>query len=201
MAMVGVILHENFFLSGTLKENIAWRVPHFNDEEALSLAKEIGMQDNLKKFDKEGLSTNIQEIDEDLGSGLSKKLALLRILIRKPKIVIIKDTPPFVGRWSIVDLLRKHNPKCTIIKITNSLEVAYDADRVLLLDKLRIVEEGSPKKLQTDKLSKIGEMLRSCNEQAYIYRNRVSVLPQNKKEQLKISKFLHQTKKRGAVAH
>ena len=200
--MVGVIMHENFFLSGTLKENIAWRVPHFNEEEALSLAKEIGMSESLKKFDKEGLATNIQEIDEDLGSGLSKKLALLRVLIRKPKIVIIKDTPPFVGRWSIVDLLRKYHPNCTIIKITNTLEVAYDADRILLLDKLRIVEEGSPKKLQTDRLSKIGEMLRSCNEQAYIYRNRVSVMPQNKKEHIKVSsKLLHHSKKRGVIAH
>lgn len=123
------------------------------------------------------------------------------MLIRKPKIVIIKDTPPFVGRWSIVDLLRKHNPKCTIIKITNTLEVAYDADRILLLDKFRIVEEGSPKKLQTDRLSKIGEMLRSCNEQAYIYRNRVSVMPQNKRENVKVSKLLHHSKKRGVIAH
>lgn len=128
-------------------------------------------------------------------------MALLRVLIRKPKIVIIKDTPPFVGRWSIVDLLRKHNPKCTIIKITNTLEVAYDADRILLLDKFRIVEEGSPKKLQTDRLSKIGEMLRSCNEQAYIYRNRVSVMPQNKRENVKVSKLLHHSKKRGVIAH
>lgn len=123
------------------------------------------------------------------------------MLIRKPKIVIIKDTPPFVGRWSIVDLLRKHNPKCTIIKITNTLEVAYDADRILLLDKFRIVEEGSPKKLQTDRLSKIGEMLRSCNEQAYIYRNRVSVMPQNKRENVKVSKLLHHSKKRGVITH
>lgn len=159
------------------------------------------MSESLKKFDKEGLQTNIQEIDEDLGSGLSKKLALLRVLIRKPKIVIIKDTPPFVGRWSIVDLLRKYSPKCTIIKITNSLEVAYDTDRILLLDKLRIVEEGSPKKLQSDRLSKIGEMLRSCNQQAYIYRNRVSVMPQNKKEHSKISKLIQHSKKRGVKAH
>lgn len=44
----------------------------------------------------------IQEIDEEFGTGLGKKIAVLRVLIRKPKIVIIKDTTPFVGRWSIV---------------------------------------------------------------------------------------------------
>jgi hypothetical protein len=41
------------------------------------------------------------------------------------------------------------------------------------------VEEGNPKKLLMDKLSKIGEMLRMCNEETYIYRNRVSVNPRN----------------------
>jgi energy-coupling factor transport system ATP-binding protein len=101
-----------------------------------------------------------------LGTGLAKKIAVLRVLIRKPKIVIIKDTSPFVGRWSIVELLKKYNPGCTIIKITNSLEVAYDSNRIILLEKLRIVEEGCPKKLQYDKLSKLGEMLRQCNEEA-----------------------------------
>jgi len=42
-------------------------------------------------------------------------------LLRKPKIVIIKDTPPFIGKWSIVELLNTYNPGCTIIKITNNL--------------------------------------------------------------------------------
>jgi ABC-type bacteriocin/lantibiotic exporter with double-glycine peptidase domain len=37
--MVGVIMHENFFLSGTLKSNLSWRVPHFNEEEVHRLAK------------------------------------------------------------------------------------------------------------------------------------------------------------------
>lgn len=108
-------------------------MPHFNEEEVLKLAKDLGMAEDLKHFDKEGLNANIQEIYDDQDTSLGKKIAVLRVLIRKPKIVIIKDTSPFVGRFSIVELLKKHNPGCTIIKITNSLEVAYDTQRIILL--------------------------------------------------------------------
>jgi ABC-type uncharacterized transport system YnjBCD ATPase subunit len=62
----------------------------------------LGIGEDLKKFDKEGLNSNIQEIDEELGTGLGKKIAVLRVLISKPKIVVIKDTTPFIGKWSML---------------------------------------------------------------------------------------------------
>lgn len=65
---------------------------------------------------------------------ITKKFALLRILLYKSKIVIIKDTPSFVGSISIVDLLRKHNPECTIIKIDNRIESAYGANRIIHME-------------------------------------------------------------------
>jgi len=55
-----------------------------------------------------------------------KKIAVLRILIDKPKIVVLHDTSPFIWKHEIVKLIDKYIPKCTIIKITNFLDVAYD---------------------------------------------------------------------------
>ena len=77
-------------------------MPNFNEEEVLRLAKDLGLGEELKHFDKEGLNANIHEIYDDQDTSLGKKIAVLRVLIRKPKIVIIKDTSPFVGRFSIV---------------------------------------------------------------------------------------------------
>ena len=59
------------------------------------------MGEDLKRFNEMGLKANIQEPDEEFSEGLSKKLAVIRLIIHKARIVIIKDTPPFVGRWSI----------------------------------------------------------------------------------------------------
>jgi hypothetical protein len=52
---------------------------------------------------------------------LTKKLAIIRILLNKCKIVILKDTSAFVGSISIVDILKKYIPECTIIKISNKI--------------------------------------------------------------------------------
>ena len=41
--------------------------------------------------------------------------------------------------------------------------MAYDVEKIVLLDHLEVIESGHPKKLAQDKLSKIGEMLRMCN--------------------------------------
>jgi len=98
------------------------------------------------------------------------------VLTRKPKVVILKDTTPFIDSLSIVDLLKKYNPGCTIIKITNTLEVAYDVSRIIYLEKLKLLEEGVPNKLIRDNFSKIGELLRECNEQMYIFRNRKAMV-------------------------
>ena len=86
----------------------------------------------MSDFNKKGLNSEIVATDDEI-SHLSKKIAVLRVLTQKPKIVVIKDTSPFIGTWSIKELLEKYNPKCTIIKITNNLEVAYDCHRIIYL--------------------------------------------------------------------
>ena len=54
------------------------------------------------------------------------------------------DTHHFIKRWNITELLHKYNPGCTIIKITKSMETAYDVDRIILFDHLKKIEEGKP---------------------------------------------------------
>jgi hypothetical protein len=53
--------------------------------------------------------------------------------------VIIKDTSAFVGTLSIVDLLRKYIPDCTIIKISNKIELALGVDRLIFMKNSQIL--------------------------------------------------------------
>lgn len=75
----------------------------------------------------------IETVEGTVNSELNKKIALLRILCLKPKIVIIKDTPSFLGERSIVQIIENHIPNCTIIKISNKIEVSFDMDRVVYM--------------------------------------------------------------------
>jgi ABC-type transport system involved in cytochrome bd biosynthesis fused ATPase/permease subunit len=95
-------MDENFFISGTLEENLKWRCLDFDEQLAYQLAKKVGIGNDISTFHSVGLKATIQDQDEEISEGLSKKLAVVRIILHQPKIVIIMDTPAFVGNWSIV---------------------------------------------------------------------------------------------------
>ena len=94
----------------------------------------------------------------------------MRLIMVKTPIVIVADTNPFIDKWSIKDLVQKYNPGCTLIKITNSFDVAFDADRVVLFENLKRVEDGDPKELVKLEFSQIGKLLRMCDKESFIYR-------------------------------
>ena len=53
-------------------------------------------------------------------------------------------------------MVGKYIRGCTVIKITNTLDVAYDSKRIVYLEKLRLKEDGQRGKLAKDMLSKVG---------------------------------------------
>jgi ABC-type uncharacterized transport system fused permease/ATPase subunit len=79
------------------------------------------------------LDSKIEAVEGNINSELNKKIALLRILCTKPKIVIIKDTPSFLGEHSIVQIIENHLPKCTIIKISDKIEVSFDMSIIVFM--------------------------------------------------------------------
>jgi ABC-type bacteriocin/lantibiotic exporter with double-glycine peptidase domain len=99
-------------------------------------------------------------VDGTVNSELSKKIALLRILCVKPKIIVIKNTPSFLGERSIVKIIETHLSGCTIIKISNKIEVSFDMDRVVCMENLKIKEQGRKEELLNLPMSVIGRLLR-----------------------------------------
>ena len=168
-------MNENFVPKESLMEHLRWRNQNFDEKLCMELASLLSFEEDIAEFGLYGLDSAISS-DEQESVELGKKIAVLRVLSHKARIVVIKDTSPFIGNWSIVELLQRYNPGCTIIKITNTLEVAYDCQRIIYLEKLRLREDNSPGKLVHDRLSKVGEMLRFCNEETYIFRNKAALL-------------------------
>lgn len=95
--------------------------------------------------------------------GLIKKVALLRILLRKPKLVILKDTDEYIDAISIIELLKQEIQNVTIIKISNFLEASLDVDRVVAMENLEVIEDGVPEDIKMCSKSKFAEQLRDVN--------------------------------------
>lgn len=131
--LIGVISEDNFFRNGTLKENVSWNVPHFDEFQADLFARELQIDEDLENYKEDRLNSKISSVEGTVNSELNKKIALLRILCLKPKIVVIKNTPSFLGERSIVQVIENHIPNCTIVKISNKIEVSFDMDRIVFM--------------------------------------------------------------------
>ena len=136
--------------------------------------KLLKIDEDIEDYDLNGLESAIFYENSKVNYELTKKFAILRILLNRCKIVIIKDTSSFVGSISIVELLRKYIPDCTIIKINSSIDAALDVDRIISMQNSVILEEGSPQQLSMKPTSVIGNMLKDLNIEDYLFKNKCS---------------------------
>ena len=187
--MVGVITEDNFFFNGTLKENISWNIPNFDDFQADLFAQELQIEEDLENYKENKLESKIESVEGAVNSELNKKIALLRILCLKPKVVIIKDTPSFLGERSIVQIIENHIPNCTIIKISKQIEVSFDMNRIVMMENLKVKEDGPKHELMNHPMSPIGKLLRDSNIDGYLYSNMASVSPRKYKSRASMIGF------------
>lgn len=171
--MVGVILNNNFYFTGTLRENLVRKIK-IDEEEVDEYIKALKIDEDLEDYDLHGLDTKIFYENSKVNYELTKKFAVMRILLNRCRIVIIKDTTAFVGSLSIVDLLKKYIPECTIIKISNKIESAFGVDRIVYLENSVILEEGTPSHLMTKPTSVAGNMMKDLNMDDYLFKNQCS---------------------------
>jgi ATP-binding cassette subfamily B protein len=111
----------------------------------VAIAKEIGGGDWLDSLS-EGLSTQVGERGARLSMGQRQLVALMRVLVQRPSIFILDEATasidPFT-EWQIQQALNLILKKTTSILIAHRLSTVKAADRILVLDKGRIIEEGN----------------------------------------------------------
>ncbi len=134
----------------------------------------LRIDEDIDDYDLNGLDSKIFYENTKVNYELTKKITLLRILLNRCKIVIIKDTTSFVGTLSIVEILRKYIPDCTIIEINNKIESALDSERIVSMENSVILEDGSPKQLMGKPTSAMGSMLKDLNKDDYLFKNQCS---------------------------
>jgi len=76
-----------------------------------------------------------------------------------------------------VQIIKNHISDCTIIKISNKIEVSFDMDRIVNMENLNILSQGNKDHLMNNPQSSLGRMLRDSNIDGYLYTNMASVSP------------------------
>lgn len=146
---IGMVPQETFLFSGTLAENIAFGVAHASETQILQAAEQAGLGPDLAAFP-QGIHTLIGERGLTLSGGQKQRTAIARAILRDPEILILDDALSSVDTLTeeriltgLAELMRGR----TTILISHRVSTVRQADRIVVLDGGRIVEQGTHSEL------------------------------------------------------
>lgn len=146
---IGVVLQENFLFSGTVRENIALADPGMSLEQVVRAAKLAGANDFILELP-QGYDTQVGERGGNMSGGQRQRLAIARVLTGDPRILIFDEATSALDYESERIIQENMGAICkgrTVFIIAHRLSAVRHADMICVLEKGRIVENGSPGEL------------------------------------------------------
>ena len=146
---IGIIHQDVFLFTDTLKENISYGLTNTNLEDIKNAAS-IAMLDEFIDSLENGYDTYIGERGSTLSGGQRQRMAIARVVLMNPPILILDDSTSNVDSDTedkIKNALNSIMEDRTTFVIANRLSTVHQADRILVMDKGNIVDEGTHKEL------------------------------------------------------
>jgi len=146
---IGIVHQDVLLFSGTIKDNITYGKPNASMDEVIEAAKAAGIHDFIISLPK-GYDTNVAERGVTLSGGQRQRIAIARTLILNPKILILDDPTSNLDAETeakVVEALKKLVEGRTVFIVTQRLSTLKLADRIIVLENGRIVEEGTHEEL------------------------------------------------------
>jgi ATP-binding cassette subfamily B protein len=141
---LGVVLQDTFLFSGNVADNLRLDAP-IGDAELVRLCHELGLDGLLRRLP-DGLATELRERGGNLSSGERQLLSVVRVAIRNPSVLILDEATAFLDPSTEATLQRdldKLLQARTAIVIAHRLATVESADRILVLRKGRLIEQGN----------------------------------------------------------
>ena len=145
----GMVLQDTWLFAGTVKENIAYGKEGATDEEIINAAKAASAHGFIKRLPN-GYDTMITEDGGNLSSGQKQLLTIARAMLSDPKILILDEATSNVDTMTeqrIQNAFLKMMEDRTSFIIAHRLSTIREADLILVMDKGRIIEQGTHNEL------------------------------------------------------
>jgi ATP-binding cassette subfamily B protein len=142
---VGVAFEDSFLFSDTVRANIAYGRPDAGDDEIEAAARAAAAHDFVTGLPR-GYDTPVGERGLTLSGGQRQRIALARAILADPAVLVLDDATSAVDartEQSIHDSLRVILAERTTLLVAHRLSTLYLADRIVVMDAGRVVEQGT----------------------------------------------------------
>jgi subfamily B ATP-binding cassette protein MsbA len=148
-AQISLVLQDSLLFSGTIRENIAFGRPDASDKEIVAAAVVANVAEFIDVLP-DGYETLVAEGGTTLSGGQKQRIAIARAILRGSPILILDEPTSGLDAASertVIDALERAARGRTTLLIAHRLTTVRLADRIIVLDKGRIVEEGPHQEL------------------------------------------------------
>jgi len=142
---IALVPQDIFLFGGSIRENISYGRPGASDKEVREAALQANALEFIDRFP-EGLDTVVGERGTQVSGGQRQRIAIARAVLKDPKILILDEATSSLDSESealVQDALEKLMKGRTSLVIAHRLATVRKADRILVLDQGKLVEEGT----------------------------------------------------------
>jgi ATP-binding cassette subfamily B protein len=146
-----LVTQDTQLFSGTIRENLLFVAPNATDEECLDMLRKAALNNLLSRADK-GLDSVIGEGGVKVSGGEKQRLSIARALLRKPSLLVFDEATSALDSLTeeeineTVRTISDHKEHITIL-IAHRLSTVMHADKIYVLEKGHIIEEGRHEEL------------------------------------------------------
>ncbi|MDQ3048509.1 MAG: ABC transporter ATP-binding protein/permease, partial [Bacteroidota bacterium] len=145
-SQIGFVTQDTQLFAGTIKENLLFVAPNATDEECMDVLKKAACHTLLSRADK-GLDTMIGEGGVKVSGGEKQRLSIARALLRKPTLMVFDEATSSLDSITeeeiskTISALSQQKSQVSIL-IAHRLSTVMHADKIMVLEKGKIIEQG-----------------------------------------------------------
>jgi ATP-binding cassette subfamily B protein len=150
---IGIVPQEPYLFSGSVKNNIKYGKLDAADSEITEAAKAAGVHDLILRMS-QGYDTEVGERGQNLSAGQRQLVCLARAILANPPIMILDEATSNVDTNTeriMQDSLKRLSKGRTVIIIAHRLSTVTHADRIIILERGKIIESGNHQQLMAKK--------------------------------------------------
>lgn len=151
LSMVSLVFQDIYLFDDTLEANIAYGNPHATPEEIRSAAQRAGVTEIAQRLP-DGWESRVGEGGRLLSGGERQRVSIARALLKKAPIVLFDEATASLDaamEKTVQDSIEELSRTATVLVIAHQLSTVQNADKIVVLDEGRVVEEGNHADLMT----------------------------------------------------